>query len=64
MSDERNTESRAAESQPAKRRPDPGRSFDRVRQERALRHAARSESWIEQLQRIAKQAKGKPASRD
>ena len=60
MSDERNTE-----SQPAKRRGDsPGRSFDRVRQERAMRHAARSESWIEQLQRIAKQAKGKPASRD
>jgi hypothetical protein len=59
MSDERNTE-----SQPAKRRGDPGRSFDRVRQERAMRHAARSESWIEQLQRIAKQAKGKPTSHD
>ena len=59
MSDQRNTE-----SQPAKRRSDPGRSLDRARQERAMRHAARSESWIEQLQRIANQAKGKPASRD
>jgi hypothetical protein len=56
MSDQRNSESR-----PAKRRSDPGRSFDR---ERAMRHAARSESWIEQLQRIAEQTKGKRASRD
>jgi hypothetical protein len=59
MSDQRNPE-----SQPAQRRNDPGRSFDRIRQERALRHAAWSESWIEQLERIAKQAKGKPRSRD
>jgi hypothetical protein len=58
MSDERN------ESEPTKRRSDPGRSFDRIRQERVWRHAARSESWIEQLERIAKQAKIKPESRD
>jgi hypothetical protein len=64
MSDERNRPSESGESQPAKRRSDPGRSLDRVNQERMLRRAARSESWIEQLLRIAKQAKGKPASRD
>ena len=60
MSDERSS----TEFQPANRRSDPGRSFDRVRQDRALRHAAWSESWVEQLQRIAKQAKGRPESRD
>jgi hypothetical protein len=59
MSDQRNTE-----FQPAKRRGDPARGFDRVRQERALRNAARSESWLEQLQRIAREAKGRPESRD
>jgi hypothetical protein len=35
-------------------------SLNRVRQERALERAARQESWIEQLQRIAEQAKGQP----
>jgi hypothetical protein len=59
MSDQRNTD-----TQPARPPNHPGRSFDRVRQERAMRNAARSESWIEQLQRIAQQAKGKPESRD
>jgi hypothetical protein len=43
---------------------DPGHSSDRARQERALRRAARQESWFEQLQRIAEQAKGRPQSRD
>jgi hypothetical protein len=42
----------------------PGRSLDRVRQERASKRAARQESWLEQLQRIAEQAKGPPQSRD
>jgi hypothetical protein len=45
-------------------RADPGRSLDRVRQERALKRAARQESWLEQLQRIAEQAKGLPQSRE
>jgi hypothetical protein len=41
----------------------PGRSLDRARQERAMRHAARAgESWLEQLQRIAEQTKVKPRS--
>jgi hypothetical protein len=43
---------------------DSGRSLNRVRHERALERAARQESWIEQLQRIAEQAKGHPQSRD
>ena len=42
----------------------PGRSLDRVRQERAMKRAARQESWLEQLQRIAEQAKGQPQPRD
>jgi hypothetical protein len=42
-------------------RADSGRSLDRVRQERALKRAARQESWQEQLQRIAEQAKGRPS---
>jgi hypothetical protein len=63
MSDERNRESRPAELHATHRR-NAARGVDRVRQERALRHAARQESWIEQLQRIAKQAKGEPGSRD
>jgi hypothetical protein len=42
----------------------PGRSLDRARRERALKRAARHESWLEQLQRIAEQAKGHPQSRD
>jgi hypothetical protein len=42
----------------------PGRSLDRVRHERALKRAARQESWLEQLQRIAEQAKSQPQSRD
>jgi hypothetical protein len=41
-----------------------GRSLDRVRQERAMKHLARQESWLEQLQRIAEQAKGRPQSGD
>jgi hypothetical protein len=41
---------------------DPGRSLDRVRQERALKRAARQESWLEQLQRIADQTRGSPRS--
>jgi hypothetical protein len=45
-------------------RSDPGRSLDRVRQERAMKRAARQESWLEQLQRIAEQAKGSPPSRE
>jgi hypothetical protein len=43
---------------------DPSRSLDRARRERALKRAARQESWLEQLQRIAEQAKGHPQSRD
>jgi hypothetical protein len=43
-------------------RADSGRSLDRVRQARVLKHAARQESWLEQLQRIADAAKGKPQS--
>jgi hypothetical protein len=45
-------------------RSDSGHNLDRSRQERALKRAARQESWIEQLQRIAAQAKGRPQSRE
>jgi hypothetical protein len=41
---------------------DPGRGRDRARQDRATRRAARQESWLEQLQRIAEQTKSKPTS--
>jgi hypothetical protein len=43
---------------------DSGASPDRARQERALKRAAQQESWLEQLQRIAEQAKGRPRHRD
>jgi hypothetical protein len=42
--------------------PDPGRSSDRAHQDHALERASRQESWMEQLQRIYKQTKGRPDS--